>query len=161
MNISRRSFLIGSGSAVAAGTVAAGLSGCSTDTRTNTYDKNISTKTSDGRAVGSKGNGNYKILEAKDIDGATTGSAEVWKSGGKKVSVVEGYMPFKGYKTFFRIAGTGNTKKAPLIAMHGGPGGGHNTLETLDALALYDNRQIITYDQLGCGKSFVEGHKEW
>lgn len=77
MNISRRNFLIGGGSAIAAGAVAAGLSGCSSDSRTKTHDKNISTKTNDGRALGSKGNGNYKIIEAKDIEGATTGSAEV------------------------------------------------------------------------------------
>ena len=70
-------------------------------------------------------------------------------------------MPFKGYKTYFRIAGSGNNKKAPLLVLHGGPGGGHNPLEVMDALALYDNRQIIYYDQIGCGKSYVEGHKEW
>lgn len=161
MNISRRNFLIGGGSAVAAGAVAAGLSGCSSDSRTKTHDKNISTKTNDGRTVGSKGNGNYKIIEAKDIEGAVTGNAEVWKSGGKTVPTIEGYMPFKGYKTYFRIAGNGNNKKAPLLVLHGGPGGGHNPLEVMDALAHYENRQVIYYDQIGCGKSFVEGHKEW
>lgn len=69
-------------------------------------------------------------------------------------------MPFKGYKTYFRIAGAGNNKKAPLIGLHGGPGGSHNTFELLDQLALYENRQVITYDQLGCGNSYVEGHTD-
>ena len=77
MDISRRNFLKGGVATVAAGSVAAGLSGCASDSRAKTYDKNISTKTSDGRTVGSKGNGNYKILEAKNIEGATTSTAEV------------------------------------------------------------------------------------
>ncbi len=70
-------------------------------------------------------------------------------------------MPFRGYKTYFRIAGNGNSKKAPLIGIHGGPGGSHNTLETLDRLCLYEDRQVITYDQIGCGNSYVEGHTDW
>lgn len=101
----------------------------------------------------------YKVIKKEDINNAIKGEAKVWKSN-KTLPVIEGYMPFLGYKTYFRISGVGNPNKAPLIALHGGPGGGHSTLEILDALAVYDNRQIIMYDQLGCGNSFVEGNDE-
>lgn len=161
MKISRRNFIKGGVASVAGGAAIVGLSGCSNDSRTKIYDKNISKTTVDGRSVGSKGSGNYQILRAEDIEGANTGNAEVWKTNGQKVPYIEGYMPFKGYKTYFRIAGKGNTKKAPLIGIHGGPGGSHNTLETLDRLCLYEDRQVITYDQIGCGNSYVEGHTDW
>lgn len=160
MKLSRRNFLKGGAVTIAGSSLAAGLSGCSTDSRTKIYDKNISSKTPDGRTVGTKGNGNYHVTKAEDIDGAKTSTAKIWREN-KTVPVIEGYMPFRGYKTYFRIAGEGNSKKAPLIGIHGGPGGGHDTLEMLDKLALYDNRQIITYDQIGCGKSYVEGHSDW
>jgi proline iminopeptidase len=39
----------------------------------------------------------------------------------------------------------------PLLILHGGPGSPHDYLESLSQLA--DERPIIFYDQLGCGKS--------
>ena len=39
----------------------------------------------------------------------------------------------------------------PLLLLHGGPGAGHDYLETLETLAV--DRPIVFYDQLGCGKS--------
>lgn len=45
----------------------------------------------------------------------------------------------------------GNTGQTPLLALHGGPGAGHDYLEPLTTLA--DMRPVILYDQLGCGKS--------
>jgi proline-specific peptidase len=39
----------------------------------------------------------------------------------------------------------------PLLLLHGGPGAGHDYLEPLAALAA--DRQIVFYDQLGCGRS--------
>lgn len=161
MNLSRRNFLKGGiVSAAAGGAAVVGLSGCSTQEDKLHY-KNISKKTSDGRSVGSKGKGNYKVLKAEDIEGAVKKSSEVWGMNGKKVPVIEAYMPYKGFKTFFRIAGEGNSKKAPLILLHGGPGGGCDTLEVLDRLALIEGRQLISYDQIGCGRSYVEGHTDW
>ena len=64
-----------------------------------------------------------------------------------------------GYETFYRIVGR-KTDKAPLLLIHGGPGSTHNYFEVLDSLADATGRQIISYDQLGCGESFVEGHPE-
>ena len=37
--------------------------------------------------------------------------------------ITEGYMPFKGYQTYYRIVGEQKDNgKAPLICLHGGPG---------------------------------------
>ncbi len=76
-----------------------------------------------------------------------------------KLKIVEGKMPFMGFETYYRIVGE-PTGLAPLLLIHGGPGSTHNYFEVLDDLALTTGRQIISYDQLGCGESFVEGHPE-
>lgn len=75
------------------------------------------------------------------------------------MKIEEGYMPFKGYKTYYRMVGERQPGKAPLLLIHGGPGSTHNYFEVLDELA-QTGHQIISYDQIGCGNSFVEGHPE-
>ena len=75
------------------------------------------------------------------------------------MKIVEGYMPFEGFKTYYRIVGEANPDKAPLVLLHGGPGSTHNYFEVLDKLA-ESGRQLIMYDQIGCGHSYVEGHPE-
>ena len=75
--------------------------------------------------------------------------------------ITEGYMPFHGYQTYYRIVGEQKDNgKAPLICLHGGPGSTHNYFEVLDNVADDDDRMIIMYDQLGCGKSYLDGHPE-
>lgn len=68
-------------------------------------------------------------------------------------------MPFKGFKTYYRIVGE-STGRAPLVLLHGGPGSTHNYFEVLDPLAEATGRQIISYDQIGCGESYLDGHPE-
>jgi proline iminopeptidase len=68
-------------------------------------------------------------------------------------------MPFKGYKTYYRVVGE-KTDRAPLVLLHGGPGSTHNYFEVLDPLAELTHRQIISYDQIGCGESYLDGHPE-
>ncbi|HCR84528.1 MAG TPA: alpha/beta hydrolase, partial [Lachnospiraceae bacterium] len=75
------------------------------------------------------------------------------------MNVIEGYMPYRGYKTYYRIVGECKDNKKPLVLLHGGPGSTHNYFEVLDRLA-DEGRAIIFYDQLGCGNSYVEGHPE-
>lgn len=75
------------------------------------------------------------------------------------MKIVEGYMPFEGFKTYYRIVGEGTKGKKPLLLLHGGPGSTHNYFEMLDKIA-EGGRQVIMYDQIGCGNSFVEGHPE-
>lgn len=62
----------------------------------------------------------------------------------------EGFITISGgHRLWYRIAGQGNA--IPLLTLHGGPGGGHDYLEPLDALG--SERPVIFYDQLGCGRS--------
>lgn len=69
-------------------------------------------------------------------------------------------IPYLGYRTYTRTAGESVGGKTPLLLLHGGPGSTHNYFEVLDRLAEEDGRQIVTYDQLGCGRSYLDGHPE-
>ena len=65
----------------------------------------------------------------------------------------EGFIPFHGFKTWFRIVGDHEEQgKLPLLCLHGGPGMAHDYLEPLEAIA-ETGRRVIFYDQLGCGNS--------
>ncbi|GAB6093050.1 proline iminopeptidase [Furfurilactobacillus curtus] len=68
------------------------------------------------------------------------------------MKIVEGYMPFRGYQTYYRIVGERQAGLAPLLLIHGGTGSSHNYFELLDDYAK-TGRQLIMYDQIGCGKS--------
>ncbi len=48
--------------------------------------------------------------------------------------ITEGYMPFMGYHTYYRIVGEAS-EKTPLLLLHGGPGSTHNYFEVLDCIA--------------------------
>ena len=75
--------------------------------------------------------------------------------------ITEGYMPFHGYQTYYRIVGEQKDNgKAPLICLHGGPGSTHNYFEVLDRIAEEDGRQLVMYDQIGCGNSYVENRPD-
>ena len=76
------------------------------------------------------------------------------------MKIQEGYMPFKGHSTYYRIVGECKNNKKPLILLHGGPGSSHNYFEILDDLAVLDDRAIIMYDQFGCGLSEVYNESE-
>lgn len=75
------------------------------------------------------------------------------------MKIVEGYLPYLGYKTYYRIVGEKSEQQKPLILLHGGPGSTHNYFELFDTLA-EDGRQLIMYDQLGCGLSPAEGRPD-
>ena len=77
------------------------------------------------------------------------------------MKIKEGYINFKNHKTYYRIVGESKGNKKPLILLHGGPGSTHNYFEVMDDLALKDDRMLVMYDQIGCGKSYIEGHKEY
>ena len=69
-------------------------------------------------------------------------------------------MPYLGYQTYYRIVGESKSGKKPLILLHGGPGSTHNHFEVLDRLAEEADCQLIMYDQIGCGKSYVENRPD-
>lgn len=67
-------------------------------------------------------------------------------------AVREGYAPFHGHQTWYRITGDLGSGKTPLVVMHGGPGASHDYLESFAVLA-ESGRAVIHYDQIGCGRS--------
>lgn len=66
----------------------------------------------------------------------------------------EGFVPFRGMKTWFRVVGDLDSPMGglPLVVLHGGPGFPHNYLQPLARLA-ERGRPVVFYDQLGCGNS--------
>jgi L-proline amide hydrolase len=71
----------------------------------------------------------------------------------------EGYVDFRGYRTWYRVAGDLRSEAIPLLALHGGPGSTHNYFAPLERLA--DERPVVLYDQIGCGKSDRPTDIEW
>jgi len=69
------------------------------------------------------------------------------------LDIQEGYMPFRGYQTYYRVVGSLQSAKIPLLLLHGGPGSTHNYFEVFDRFAEETGRPVIMYDQLGCGRS--------
>jgi proline-specific peptidase len=63
--------------------------------------------------------------------------------------VPEGAIPGPHGSIYYRIVGDADT--VPLLVIHGGPGMPHDYLRDLDALA--DERPVVYYDQIGCGRS--------
>ncbi len=68
---------------------------------------------------------------------------------GGRMTEEEGYLDVTGGRVWYRSVGDRGSA-TPLLCLHGGPGFTHYYLEALEALA--DRRQVIFYDQLGCGK---------
>lgn len=62
----------------------------------------------------------------------------------------EGMIAVPGGLVWYRIVGP-DAPGIPLLVLHGGPGAPHDYLENLAALA--DERPVVFYDQLGCGRS--------
>lgn len=61
----------------------------------------------------------------------------------------EGYVEVAGGSVWFQVIGGG--ENTPLLYLHGGPGIPHYPFESLADLS--DERPVVFYHQLGCGKS--------
>lgn len=61
----------------------------------------------------------------------------------------EGTIAVPGGNVWYKTVGEGELP--PLLVVHGGPGFTHNYLRPLEALA--DERSVVFWDQLGCGRS--------
>jgi len=71
----------------------------------------------------------------------------------ESIIVSSSYMPYHkitGGKIWYKVFGK-KTAHPPLIVVHGGPGYPSYYLQNLSALSR--DRQVIFYDQLGCGRS--------
>jgi L-proline amide hydrolase len=69
----------------------------------------------------------------------------------------EGYAPFEGHQTWYRVVGDlaaarAGERPAPLVTLHGGPGATHEYLLSMTDLAS-DGRAVVFYDQTGNGRS--------
>jgi proline-specific peptidase len=64
-------------------------------------------------------------------------------------SASEGTISVPGGDVWFKRVGGG--ARRPLLVVHGGPGLPHSYLRSLERLA--DEREVIFWDQLGCGNS--------
>jgi L-proline amide hydrolase len=74
-------------------------------------------------------------------------------------TITEGFIPFKGYRTWHKIVGAREEAgKLPLLLLHGGPGACHDYLWSLAAMA-QTGRRVIFYDQIGCGLSHIDKSK--
>jgi proline iminopeptidase len=62
-----------------------------------------------------------------------------------------GFIKVAGGHIWYRSNGDGQNGRAPLLVLHGGPGMQHDYLLPLTALA--DQRRVIFYDQLDCGRA--------
>jgi proline iminopeptidase len=65
------------------------------------------------------------------------------------MSELSGTIPVPGGTVWFKRSGGG--PGLPLLAVHGGPGLPHNYIRSLERLA--DEREVVFWDQLGCGNS--------
>ncbi|MBB4619367.1 proline iminopeptidase-family hydrolase [Sphingomonas abaci] len=63
----------------------------------------------------------------------------------------EAMLTVPGGRVYVRVNGDLKGSRPPLVIVHGGPGGTHNSY--LPALALADTRAVILYDQLDSGRS--------
>ena len=71
----------------------------------------------------------------------------------KGVPTKEGFVPFRGYRTWYRIVGDREEPgKSPLLCLHGGPGLVWDAFVPLEVITA-SGRRVIFYDQLGSGNS--------
>ena len=75
------------------------------------------------------------------------------------VPVAEGYVDYRGYRTWHRVAGDLASGAVPLLALHGGPGSTHHYFAPLERLAT--ERPVVLYDQIGCGSSDRPQDLDW
>lgn len=61
----------------------------------------------------------------------------------------EGFVAVTGGKIWYRVTGKG--QEMPILLLHGGPGSPSYYLNPLKELG--NDRKVITFDQLGCGRS--------
>ena len=69
------------------------------------------------------------------------------------MTTTEGFVEFRGARTWYRSVGAAATDaRLPILILHGGPGATHQYLAPLESLAR-GGRRVIFYDQIGCGRS--------
>ena len=80
-----------------------------------------------------------------------------WRSSGRS-ELTQGFVEFRGYRTWYRVSGEAAPGTIPLLCLHGGPGSSSAYFSPLQQLA---EREVIVYDQLGCGESDRPDDIQW
>jgi L-proline amide hydrolase len=64
-------------------------------------------------------------------------------------------VPFRGHETWVQITKPTSVRSGalPLFVLHGGPGMAHHYVRNIAELAEETGREVIHYDQIGCGAS--------
>ncbi|HVB51951.1 MAG TPA: proline iminopeptidase-family hydrolase [Acidimicrobiales bacterium] len=75
-----------------------------------------------------------------------------------ELEVVEGFIPFGEYETWYRVTGDIDAAMTPLMVVHGGPGCSHDYLLSLAEIAR-SGRAVVHYDQVGGGRSTLMPEK--
>lgn len=70
-----------------------------------------------------------------------------------EIETREGYLPFRDYRTWYRVTGSLSSDRLPLVVAHGGPGCTHDYVDSFKDITAIDGRPVIHYDQLGNGNS--------
>lgn len=72
----------------------------------------------------------------------------------------EGFASSRGHRTRYRVVGKSRSRR-PLLCIHGGPGMTQEYLHPLEEMAT-TGRQVVFYDQCGCGGSeSLAAGEEW
>jgi proline-specific peptidase len=72
----------------------------------------------------------------------------------------EGWVEWRGHRTWYRVVGDLGAPRPPLVCLHGGPGSTHHYFAPLERLAA-DGRALVLYDQFGCGRSDRPAEVTW
>ena len=78
----------------------------------------------------------------------------------------EGTAPFlvtnvdKDCFTWYKIFGDLSEDEVPVVALHGGPGAGHEYMLAFEDLWTRHGIPVVLYDQIGCGKSTALAEKK-
>jgi proline iminopeptidase len=95
--------------------------------------------------------GLFAVVVAGPLAVAATGAEPDCDCGARRPAVQEGYVEVDGGRVWYRSLGRSDGA-TPLLIVHGGPGATSYYVEPL-AEALADERRVVIYDQLGCGRS--------
>jgi L-proline amide hydrolase len=99
------------------------------------------------------------LLRADGVDRRRGGEDRRAREEGGELTAVEGFVDYRGYRTWYRCVGDRDGGAVPLLALHGGPGSTHNYFAPLERLA--GERPVVLYDQIGCGRSDRPRDIEW
>ena len=99
------------------------------------------------------------LLRARGVGCRRRADDQRAREESRELTAAEGFVDYRGYRTWYRLFGDRGAGAVPLLALHGGPGSTHNYFAPLERLA--GERPVVLYDQIGCGRSDRPPDIEW